>query len=228
MINGKTVLALIPARGGSKGIPRKNIILLAGKPLIAWTIEEAIKSKYIDRIILSSEDETIMKIAKKWGCDVPFIRPVELSKDESSSIDVVVHAIDNINNTYDFICLLQPTSPLRTTDDIDKCIEKCINGRYNSCVSISEVKKSPYLMYKKITNDILVKMLDNNYSRRQEMPKFYIINGAIYIIKTDVLKKTKRFIFNDTIGYEMKSVNSIDIDDNDDLYFAEYIISKRR
>ena len=130
MLNGKTILAIIPARGGSKGIPRKNIKPLAGKPLIAWTIEEAKKSKYIDRLILSSEDEEIIRIAKKWGCEVPFVRPKEFAEDETSGIEPILHAIETLSEKYDYVCLLQPTSPLRTVNDIDGCIKKCIDRSY--------------------------------------------------------------------------------------------------
>nr|HPK54819.1 acylneuraminate cytidylyltransferase family protein [Smithellaceae bacterium] len=117
MIQGKTVLAIIPARGGSKGIPRKNITNLAGKPLIAWTIEEAKKSKYIDRLILSSEDNEIIQVAKEWGCEVPFIRPRELAEDDTLGIEPVLHALNTIKKKYDYVVLLQPTSPLRSVDD---------------------------------------------------------------------------------------------------------------
>ncbi len=114
MIAGKTVLAIIPARGGSKGVPRKNIRLLAGKPLIVWTIDEAKKSKYIDRFILSSEDDEIIKIAREYGCEVPFKRPIELAQDDTPGIEPVIHAINTLEDKYDYVVLLQPTSPLRT------------------------------------------------------------------------------------------------------------------
>lgn len=120
------ILAIIPARGGSKGVPRKNIRDLAGKPLIAWTIEEAKKSKYITRLILSSEDEEIIEAAKKYGCEVPFVRPIELAQDNTPGIEPVLHAIEKCPG-YDYVLLLQPTSPLRTVEDIDGCIEFLLN-----------------------------------------------------------------------------------------------------
>jgi len=117
MIDNNMVLGIISARGGSKGIPRKNIKLLAGKPLIAWTIEEAQKSQYLDRLILSSEDMEIISTAQSWGCEVPFIRPAELARDDTPGIDPVIHALHQLAEQYDYVMLLQPTSPLRTVED---------------------------------------------------------------------------------------------------------------
>ncbi|MEH2097772.1 acylneuraminate cytidylyltransferase family protein, partial [Nostoc sp.] len=121
MIHGKKVLAIIPARGGSKAVPRKNIREIGGKPLIAWTIEEAKKSQYIDRLILSSEDDEIISIAQKWGCEIAFKRPVELAQDDTPGIAPVLHALNQLP-IYDYVVLLQPTSPLRQVIDIDGCI----------------------------------------------------------------------------------------------------------
>jgi CMP-N,N'-diacetyllegionaminic acid synthase len=120
MINGKTILGIIPARGGSKGIPRKNLIIFGGKPLMAWTIEAGLQSHYIDRLILSSEDEEIIAVAREWGCEVPFIRPAELSRDDTPGIEPVIHAIKTLKTSYDYIILLQPTSPLRSAVPTEK------------------------------------------------------------------------------------------------------------
>lgn len=147
MFNGKSILAIIPARGGSKGIPKKNIIGLGGKPLITWTIEEAKKSKYIDRLILSSDDLEIMDVARKWGCEVPFRRPASLAKDTSISIDSVLHAVRKLKESYDYMILLQPTSPMRSSKDMDGAIEKCISSGADSCVSVLKPKKSPFWSY---------------------------------------------------------------------------------
>lgn len=127
MINGKKVLAIIPARGGSKGIPKKNIKPLNGKPLIAWTIEEAKKSVYIDKLIVSTDCEEILEVAKEFGAEVPFKRPAELAQDDTPSVELILHAIDYLSG-YDYITLLQPTSPLRVVKDIDQCISKTIKG----------------------------------------------------------------------------------------------------
>ena len=127
MIDGRSVLAIIPARGGSKGVPRKNIRPLGGKPLIAWTIEAAHRSAWIDRLILSSEDQEIIDTACAWGCDVPFVRPAELARDCTPGIDPVLHALKQLPS-FDLVVLLQPTSPLRSAADIDRCIERCQRG----------------------------------------------------------------------------------------------------
>ncbi len=227
MISEKSVVAIIPARGGSKGIPRKNIKLLAGKPLIAWTIEEAKKSKYIDRLILSSEDKEIINIAKKWGCEVPFVRPKELSEDDTDAVEPVIHAINALPEKYDYVCLLQPTSPLRKVDDIDGCIEKCILNNAASCVSVTEVVKHPYWMYEINAEEKLTALFPDKFvSRRQDLQKIYALNGAIYISRTRELLEKKKFVTSETVGYVMEKTNSIDIDDEIDFYSAEFIINR--
>jgi len=228
MINGKTILAIIPARGGSKGIPRKNIKELAGKPLIAWTIEEAKKSKYIDRLILSSDDEEIITVAKEWGCEVPFVRPKELATDSSPSIDFVLHAINNIDKQFDYICLLQPTSPLRNVDDINNCILYCIDNNSNSCVTISEVEKHPYYMYELSKNNNLIKVLPNTgVLRRQDLPKIYEVNGSVYLNNVDFLKLNKIFIDKSTNGYIIPKERAVDIDSDLDWKICELILKEK-
>jgi N-acylneuraminate cytidylyltransferase len=223
MINGKTVLGIIPARGGSKGIPNKNIKLLANKPLIGWTIEEAKKSKYIDRLILSSDDDEIIKISKGFGCEVPFKRPKELADDNTPGIEPVIHAINTITDKYDFVCLLQPTSPLRRSSDIDGCIEKCIYEKAESCISVTEVDQHPYWMYKIGPKEKLTPFIKNDIDCRQDLPKIYIVNGAIYFISCELIVKSKKLIFEDTIGFKMKKDYSIDIDDQLDFKIAEFL-----
>ena len=137
MINEKTVLAIITARGGSKRVSRKNIRDLAGKPLFAWTVEEAKKSKYIDRLVLSSDDAETIELARQWGCDVPFVRPAEFSMDDTPGIEPILHALEALPECYDFVVLLQPTSPLRGVDDVDRCLEICIESNSPSCVSLT-------------------------------------------------------------------------------------------
>jgi CMP-N,N'-diacetyllegionaminic acid synthase len=178
MIQGKTVLAIIPARGGSKGIPRKNIVSLAGKPLLAWSIEAAKKSKYIDRLILSSEDEEIINIASAWGCDIPFLRPIELARDETPMIEPILHALDTLKDDFFYIVLLQPTSPLRSFTDIDGCIELCHRNQAPACVSITETGKSPYWMYQIDEAGHLLPLLKSRtqFSRRQDVPRCLVNN----------------------------------------------------
>ena len=225
MIKGKSVLAIIPARGGSKGIPRKNIKILAGKPLIAWTIEEAKNSKYIDRLILSSEDEEIVQVAKEWGCEVPFIRPKELAQDDTPGVEPVIHAINTLPEKYDYVCLLQPTSPLRKVEDIDGCIEKCISMNGISCVSVSEVDKHPYWMYEMGKNEELISLFpQKNITRRQDLSKIYALNGAVYVSTSHQIIEQKKIIVNKTLGYVMDKQSSIDIDDGNDFNYCNQIL----
>ena len=226
MINNKKILALIPARGGSKGIPKKNIRYLKNKPLIAWTILEAKKSKYIDRLILSSDDQEIIQVAKSYNCEVPFIRPKELAQDHTPGIEPVLHAI-NIISGYDIVILLQPTSPLRTSDDIDQCLEFFIQHNAEICVSITEADQSPYLMFSldNKTHTLSPLMQQSHIiTRRQDYPKLYVPNGAIYIANINYLKSTKSFYTDKTIGFIMCRERSIDIDDEFDLKLAEYLL----
>lgn len=231
MIKNKTVLAIIPARGGSKGVPRKNIRELGGKPLIAWTIEAAKKSNYIDRLILSSEDPEIIAIAKQWGCEVPFVRPQELAQDETPGIDPILHGIETLQEKYDYVILLQVTSPLRTVEDIDGCLELAIREDAISCVSVTEPDKSPYWMYKMSKGNYRLDPLipqDRDFSCRQELPEVYALNGAIYVNRCEDLLKTKKMIQSETIGYIMPKERSIDIDTEADLIFLNYIMEKNK
>lgn len=222
-----TFLAVIPARGGSKGVPRKNIKELAGKPLIAWTIEEAKKSKFIDRIILSSEDAEIIEVAKRYGCDVPFTRPVELAQDETPGIAPILHAIEQCPD-YDFVVLLQPTSPLRTVEDIDGAIETLFEKKADFCVSVTESDQSPYWMYNLDINGKMNPVIkqDNFAFRRQDLPKAFSLNGAVYVANTEQLKVTKSFLTSDTVGYVMEKERSYDIDTEEDFFLCQQMIRK--
>jgi CMP-N,N'-diacetyllegionaminic acid synthase len=225
MIKGKTVLAIIPARGGSKGLPRKNILPLAGKPLIGWTIEAVKNSKYVDRIIVSTEDNEIADISKSFGADIPFLRPKFLAQDDTPSMDVVIHAINKVSD-FDYVLLLQPTSPLRTNIDIDKCIKKCILNNALSCISVVAADKSPYWMYTINQNGSVKPILvEKGYMRRQDLPMVYVLNGAIYFVKIDELIKTKQFVTEKSIAYIMPKTRSIDIDTELDFKFIENILN---
>jgi N-acylneuraminate cytidylyltransferase len=209
----KGALALIPARGGSKGLPHKNILHAAGLPLIAWTIRAAKNSKVIDRLILSSEDNEIIETAEAWGCEVPFIRPHELSSDEANSIDVALHALQMVSG-YEYLILLQPTSPLRLASDIDAAFSLMLKHGATSCVSVCETSQSPYLMYNLQIDNQLVGLLPplSNVNRRQDLPPVYVLNGAIYISRIDQLLVSKSFVNKDTVAYKMPIERSIDID----------------
>jgi len=223
MIQGKTVLAIVPARGGSKGIPRKNIREVGGKPLIAWTIEEAKKSRYIDRLILSSDDDEIIKVAKVWGCEVPFKRPIELAQDDTPGIAPVLHALEFLPR-YDYVILLQPTSPLRQADDIDSCLEKCLAADAKACVSVTEVTENPYWMYTLEKDGAMRQLIQTNdfFYRRQDLPQVYKLNGAIYVANYEWLLQSKSFLSQDTLAYVIPWERSIDIDTEKDLQYLNY------
>lgn len=219
------ILAVIPARGGSKGMPRKNIREIGGRPLLAWTIEEAKKSKYIQRLILSSEDDEIINIAKKYGCDVPFVRPKELATDDAASVDTILHAINECRG-YDYVVLLQPTSPLRTVEDIDGCIELVLKEKADFSVTVTEPENSPYWMYT-LENGNLKALIeqDNFATRRQDLPKAYALNGAVYVANVEALFEQKTFLTETTKAYIMPYNRSFDIDTEIDFKICEYLLS---
>lgn len=227
MINDKRVLAIIPARGGSKGVPRKNVRILAGKNLIAWTIEEAKKSKYIDRIILSSEDEEIIKIAKEFGCEVPFVRPTKLALDDTPGIAPLLHALGEVTG-YDYVISLQPTSPLRIAEDIDACIEKMIAMNSPACVSVTEPANSPYWMYTVNDKEKIVPLIEQDELtvRRQDLPVVYALNGAVYVAEVNWLKQSKSFLTAETVAFIMPNNRSYDIDTEEDFLWCEWLAGK--
>jgi N-acylneuraminate cytidylyltransferase len=217
MIDGKTVLAVIPARGGSKGLPRKNIREAGGKPLIAWTIEVAQDSRYIDRLILSSDDPEIISVARSFGCDAPFVRPAALAQDDTPGIDPVLHAV-NVLPGYDYIVLLQPTSPLRNRDDIDGCIEKIVKQQANACVSVAEAEKNPHWMFRIDDAERLHPFIEGEVvARRQDLPKVYVLNGAVYVAQCEWLLRNRTFLTAETMAYLMPGARSLDIDTEHDM-----------
>ncbi|EQA61150.1 acylneuraminate cytidylyltransferase family protein [Leptospira alexanderi] len=223
MIDQK-ILGLIPARGGSKGIPRKNIKFIAGKPLIVWTIEAALKSKYLASIVVSTDDSEIAEVAKQTGASVPFLRPSELATDYSSGIDPVLHALDNLPE-FDYIMLLQPTSPLRTSMDIDDCIEFAMKRKTNSVVSVCETQENPFWMFCLDDSLRMTKLLNvEDVKRRQDSPKIFSLNGSIYLSEVNYFREKKKFITEDTLAYLMSKESSIDIDDMMDWKLAEILL----
>lgn len=212
------VLGLITARGGSKGLPRKNVLTVGGKPLIGWTIEAALKSRFIERVVLSSDDDEIMEAAKTWGCEVPYRRPAHLANDTASSMDVVLHALGQLPG-YEYLVLLQPTSPLRTAADIDAAFELLQSTGASSCVSVCEADQSPYWMFR-IKNGSKVERLlpdETSATRRQDLPPIYVLNGAIYIARVDWLRQSKNFLGEGCVAYVMPRERSLDIDNAEDL-----------
>jgi len=223
------IVGLIPARGGSKRIPKKNIRLLAGKPLIAYSIEAALKSKYINRVIVSTDDREISKISKKYGAEV-IKRPSELAKDDSLTVDAIKHAIKILKkNKYfpDIIVLLQPTSPLRNTEDIEKSVELFLNNECKSVISVCEYKESPY--WSLTIEENYAKPVfgwDYFFKRSQDLPKIYTLNGAIFITTVKNLFKYNGFFNDKIIIYIMPADRSIDIDEEIDFKFAELLLKK--
>jgi len=225
MIDQRTVLGVIPARGGSKRIPRKNLHPVLGKPLIAWTIEETKQSKYLDRVILSSEDPEIIAVANAWGCEVPFVRPIELSQDETAGVAPVLHAINELPD-YDIVVLLQPTSPLRTVGDIDRCLEHFISNQADVCVSITKVQQTPYWMYMLDTRGVIQPFTPSIPSgiQQQGPSPIYVLNGAIYVADCNYLRAKRTFVDATTLGFVMPPERSVDIDTEIDLRLATVIL----
>ena len=232
MYEGKTFLGIIPARGGSKGLPGKNIRVLNGKPLIAYTIDEAKKSKYLDRVIISTEDSEIARIGKEYGAELPFLRPKHLAGDEATTNEVILHAVNYLKETEnyipDYICLLQCTSPLREVSDINGTIERLVETGMDAAVSVCEAAANPY--WTNIFNgDKLQYFIKEGKKilRRQDLPKVYQINGAVYVVKTSVFIKENTLEPENTTGFIMSPNNSTDIDSIIDFKLAELIQVER-
>lgn len=225
------ILAIIPARGGSKRLPRKNILDLGGKPLIAWTIEAALKSSFITDVIVSTDDLEIAAVSEKYGAEVPFLRPLDLSNDTASSIDVVKHSISYMKEfkgkEYDFILLLQPTSPLRSINDIDYAVEEMIEKKADSIISMCECEHPP-VWSNTLPDDLSIVNFDRKEYlnvRSQDIPIYYRYNGAIYISRVKRLIDESSFYFNtNSFAYIMPQERSIDIDSQLDFKIAELLI----
>jgi CMP-N,N'-diacetyllegionaminic acid synthase len=226
------VLGIIPARGGSKGVPNKNIKLLCGKPLIAYTIEVA-KSSKLNKIIVSTDSELIAEIAKSFGADIPFIRPDELSSDTAKSLDVAIHALKEAEKIYkenfDAIMLLQPTTPFRTTEEINQAIMLLeSNLDADSVISVEDVEGTHPARMKYLREGVLVdpdfcEAYENQ--NRQELEKMYIRNGAIYLTRKHVFM-TNSYKGKKCLGLVMPSNRSINIDTLADFEYAEWVFEK--
>lgn len=218
MIGQRRVLALIPARGGSKGLPVKNILVVAGRPLLAFSVDAARESRFVDRVVLSSDDDAIIAAALKCGCEAPFRRPAALATDAASSVDVVLHALDQLPD-YEVVVLLQPTSPQRDAADVDAACEHFAASGAPSCVSVSEVRQNPYWMYRLSDGGRLCPVMESfpEFTRRQDLPPIYALNGAIYIADVAWLRRTRTFLTPETVAYVMPANRSIDIDTAEDF-----------
>jgi len=226
VIGEKRVLGLIVARGGSKGLPGKNLRLVGGRPLIVWTIQAAMASRCIDRLILSSDDREIIATAEKHGCPAPFVRPANLAEDHSTAEAVALHALDAVDEAFDYLVLLQPTSPFRKPEDIDGCLELCAARGAPGCVSVSPLDKPAEWIFRKDANSLLHPLLGGwDYpTQRQQAQPFHFLNGAVYVVDTAWFRAEGRFVSPDILAYEMPPERAVDIDTEWDLRWAEALL----
>jgi CMP-N,N'-diacetyllegionaminic acid synthase len=225
------ILGLIPARAGSKGVPRKNIKLLGGKPLIAYTIESAMDCDLIQDVVVSTDCQEIMDIATKYGADVPFLRPDELANDSAKSIDVVIHALEylkHLGREYDAVILLQPTSPFRKKGFLDEAIQQYKKDNLDSLISVLPVptEYNPHWVFEVNENGFLKLSTgdDTIISRRQDLPEAYIRDGSIYVTSAEVILKKKTF-YGKKLGYIVHDNNChVNIDTIKDWEFAENLV----
>lgn len=226
------IIGIIPARGGSKGIPRKNIKLLNNVPLIVYTIREALKCKMLNDVVVTTDDEEIRQIAIENGGKAPFLRPKELAQDTSLAIPTIKHALLEMekieNKKYDYVVMLQPTAPLRKSEDIENALKMLIEKGADGIISVVEVGNWHPMKMKKFIGDRLVNYEDPPVENppRQILPKVYMVNGAIYATKRDVLVERETFQGSWCLGYIMPPERSVNIDTEADFVLAEYYIKK--
>lgn len=231
MYKNSSILALIPARAGSKRLPGKNIKILLGKPLIAWIIECAKKSRYIDKIVVSTDCKKIANIAMQYGAQIPFMRPAKLAVDKAKSIDVVTHAVNwlKINgNSYDILILLQPTSPLRRVEDINRSIELLFEHNAKSIVSVCKCEHFP-VGVNTLPQDLCMKdfmMTEWRGKNKYSSSQFYRLNGAIYAAFCDYIIDKNCFFGDNTYAYIMPEECSVDIDREIDFKFVEFLVKE--
>ena len=219
-------LGLIPARGGSKGIPRKNIKMIAGKPLIIWTIEAALQSSLLGAVVVSTDDPEIAEIARQAGAEVPFMRPAELAQDQTPGLDPVLHALNQLTQ-YDSVLLLQPTSPLRTTEDIDGCLSLVMQKKASSVVSVNEADTHPYWTYRLNSDQTMVRFVEAaSIARRQDLPTAFTLNGSMYFAEAKWLRLSGSLVNTETMAYVMSREHSVDLDTQLDWKFAELLLKE--
>ena len=234
MIGKKKVLAIIPARSGSKGLPGKNIRVMCGKPLISWSILQALDSKYIDEVLVTSDSEEILDIAKRFGANTPFIRPQSLASDDVSSIDVLLHSIDYLNKAgrfYDYLVLLEPTSPLRDVSDIDGALERLFSNKLaKSIVSVTRAEGSHPSFLFTIQNESLIPMLDlqpNGLRRQALKDDYYYLEGSIYVSSVPALIEHCGFYHSYTLPWVVDRYKAIEIDELCDFIAAESLMEAK-
>jgi CMP-N,N'-diacetyllegionaminic acid synthase len=233
MYKGYSVLCVIPARGGSKGLKAKNIRRLLNKPLIAYTIDHAKKCGHIDRVIVSTENDRIARVAEEWGADVPYRRPARLARDSSGTIDVLVHVLDwikkNEGRTYDIVVLLHATTPLRNVADVRRSIEKLVNEKADNVFSVTSANRNPYFNMVEIDNRGRVSLVKEGcYKTRQAAPIVFDMNASVYVWWAQSLKGKKGLFFPKTVLHIMPKDRSVDIDDAIDFSTAEMLLRRGR
>jgi CMP-N,N'-diacetyllegionaminic acid synthase len=224
MYKQKKIIAIIPARGGSKRLPRKNILNLNGKPLIVWSIDAGLKSKYIDKVVVTSDDAEILNVSNNAGATV-INRPAQFASDTATTFDAIKHTITNMGR-YDYVILLQPTSPLRSEKHIDEAIEFLFLKQADAVVSVCEMDHNPLWSNTLPEDGNMNTFLGDEVKgkRSQDLEKYYRLNGAIYICKLEKLLKERSFFLKENIfAYRMKREDSIDIDEEIDFKLAEFI-----
>ena len=223
-----TLLALIPARGGSKGIPRKNIRPFCGKPLLQLSIDAALAAACVDQVVVSTDDPEIADVAKAGGAEVPFLRPAELATDTAPGIAPVLHALEQLPQVSD-VLLLQPTSPLRTSADIEAIVALRQQSGRESAVSLTPSAKHPAWMFSLSQDKRLEPLLQLDGAHcRQQLPTAYVLNGALYLASRAFLLREQAFIREDTVGYVMPAERSVDIDTPLDWQWAEFLMEQQQ
>lgn len=233
MYNDKRILAIIPARGGSKGLPGKNIKILNGKPLIAWTIESARQCPYLDEIFVSTDSKEIANVCEQFNQKVPFLRPESLAQDTSTSADVVLHVLDELEKEgkfFDYFMLLEPTSPLRKKDDLKKAVELAVdNPEKDGVVSLGEVHTEHPMIVKKIVGNIIMPYIEDvkKITQRQQTDKAYFPYGVVYLVKVDTFKKKKIFYGENSLPYFIERWQNYEVDDIYDFLCIEALINQK-
>jgi N-acylneuraminate cytidylyltransferase len=226
VIGSRNVLAVIPARGGSKGLPGKNILPVHGRPLLSWTTDAALAAAALDRVVVSSDSDAILAAARACGVEA-LRRPAELATDTATTLDVVLHALDACPG-HDVVVVLQPTSPLRTAADIDAALDRFAASGAPSCVSVCEAEQSPYWMYRLGDGQALLPVVEGalQATRRQDLPAVYVLNGAVYVADAAWLRTTRAFVAAGTVAHVMPPERSLDIDTAHDFERFEKTVTE--
>lgn len=232
MINGKRILAIVPARKGSKGLPLKNVRPLAGKPLLAWPISAARASAYVDRVIISTDDQGFADLAVAHGADAPFLRPAELASDTAPSIGFIIHAVEalaDLGDLYDYVVLLEPTSPLTEGSDVDAALEQLVAADADAIVGVSRLEAThPAFAVRKTSDGAITPYAATSFGdlpRRQDIEPLFVLDGSLYISSVDALRRERGFCHARSLGYETARHKAHEVDDLVDFICIEAIVS---